>query len=529
VALVAAAERPWPRKLRVGVFADSELQPRWLVDAFARVAGSEFAAVTVLAVLGGPRPRLPWPLTAYARLDQAAFGAVHCELATAIRRVPHERYLTAATSQRLAAFDLDVAFALGEVDDLALEGAARYGVWRFCIGEMQGCDAIPLGGFHEQARGEPLTGSALTVRLPGDAARVAYRSWSRTFPYSLARNRAQLLPKAAEFAYRALRELHRFGPGWLHACPTHRPAAAARAEAYRNPIVELAAIGGRVLKRACARAAFIEQWFLAFRFGADADSIPDDLAGYTRVVPPKDRDWADPFVVERDGRYYVFFEELPYAEGKAHISMIEVRRDGSWSRPLRVLERGYHLSYPFLLEHEGRLYMIPESADNRSVELYRCVDFPLRWRLEKVLLEGVRCADATLHRAADRWWMFANVAPGDSPSFDDELHLFHARDLAGDWRPHPRNPVVSDPRCSRPAGRLYRRGGALYRPAQICVPRYGAGLSLNRVERLTAEDYRERPVRRVLLAAHAGLHGLHTVNRAGEVTVVDAFARRWRV
>jgi hypothetical protein len=203
-----------------------------------------------------------------------------------------------------------------------------------------------------------------------------------------------------------------------------------------------------------------------------------------------------------------------------------VMRDGSHSAPVRVLERDYHLSYPFLIEEGGELYMIPESGRNQTVEVYRCVDFPLRWKLETRLLEGMRLVDATFHRGADRWWMFANAAASGSRVFDDELHLFYADKLLGPWHAHRRNPVKSDARCARPAGHLFRRGAALYRPAQICVPRYGAGLSINRVLRLTTEDYVERQVERILPAN--GLLGLHTLNRAGDLTVIDVFTRRSR-
>jgi hypothetical protein len=172
---------------------------------------------------------------------------------------------------------------------------------------------------------------------------------------------------------------------------------------------------------------------------------------------------------------------------------------------------------------------MPETARKRSVEAYRCIDFPLRWRLEKVLLDGVRLVDASFHRAPERWWMFANGAAGESAVFDDELHLFHAQRLLGDWQPHRRNPVKSDARSSRPAGALYWRNGALYRPAQICAPRYGAGVSINRVLRLSVQEYAERQVERILPQGQAGILGVHTVNRAGELTVIDVLARRRRI
>jgi hypothetical protein len=278
--------------------------------------------------------------------------------------------------------------------------------------------------------------------------------------------------------------------------------------------------------RGIEKALSVEQWFLAFSF--EEKMISGDLRGFTRLMPPKDRYWADPFVLEKSGRYFIFFEDLPFAAGKAHISMVEVSREGGVTPPVKVLERDYHLSYPFLVEQDGELYMIPESSRNRTVEVYRCVDFPLRWRLERVLLDGVRLVDATFHRGEDRWWMFANAAAGGSRTFDDELHLFHAERLLGQWKPHPRNPVKSDARCARPAGQLVWRNGVLLRPAQICVPRYGAGISMNRVLRLTPHHYAERQVERVLPAPASGLLGIHTVNRAGELTVVDAFTRRRR-
>jgi hypothetical protein len=529
VALVARVAYPPLRKLRVGLFADAPLQPRWVIDAFARVAASEFATVAALAIVGGGK-RVPWPVGAYARLDRRVFGAEPNEALALAQHVPHERFVPALSEADLAALDLDVAFAIGDSDHRALAAVARYGMWRFCFGANH-ADPAALAGFGEVARGEPLSASGLEVCLPGEAPRLAYRSWSRTFPHSVARNRAQLLPKTGEFIYRALRELHRSGPGWLEQCPGDEAAAHARAAPTNSRLLlDLGRIGVRILKRARVRALYTEQWFFAFRYGmAQGHGVPADLAGFTPLVPPKDRDWADPFALERNGRHYVFFEELPYASGKAHISMIEIGPNGRRSPPVRVLERDYHLSYPFLLEHDGALYMIPESAQNRSVELYRCIDFPSRWRLERVLLEGVRCVDATLHRAGDRWWMFANAAVGESDYFDDELHLFHAEHLTGDWKPHPRNPVKSDPRGARPAGRLYHHGNVLYRPAQICVPRYGAGLSINRVQRLTRQEYAEQQVQCILPAEKDGILGLHTVNRAGALTVVDAFTRRARV
>ena len=511
-AVALPASTPLPRRLRVGLYADSTLQPRWVLEAFGRLFGTDYAALAAVAVQAAPAPAEPWLARAYRGLDRWKFGSDLAE--------PQDLSLLGQPPGQGAAHlerrELDVVFALGAVDDTALDGIARCGVWRFRV-----------DGESEVMSGEPLSASGLDVRLAAGAVpRLAYQSWSRTYPLSVARNRRELLEKTAEFPARALRELHRSGREWLEQCS---PVAEEKSQRGNANLISL---GKRILQRGIQKATSIEQWSLAFRFGP-MRGIAADLKGFTRLMPPKDRDWADPFALEKGGRWYVFFEEKPYATGKAHISVIEILRDGRCSPAQRVLERDYHLSYPFLLEHGNSLYMVPETGQNRTVEAYRCVEFPLRWRLERVLLDGLRCVDASLARAGDRWWMFANSGAGRC--MDDELHVFHADGPLGRWQAHRRNPVKSDVRSARPAGALYWHDGALHRPAQICTPRYGAGLSINRIQRLTPGEYAERETQRILPAGRGGLLGqgallgIHTINRAGELTVVDAFTRQRRI
>ena len=531
------------RKLRIAVFADSPLQPSWVVEGFAKVAASDFAEV-VAVVEDSATPRaLPWLLRAYGRVDSRLFGSQPdpSERIDLKSGVPHIRSLTlpdrdarqaviAASRAEFTRLRLDVAFALGDVDDRVLEGVAKYGVWRYCFGEGRG-SLETVAGFREVIAGAPVTASGLKVRRGAAEERLVYQSWSRTFPFSVARNRANLLRKTAEFAARALRELHRSGEAWLEQCapvvcvpPGPGGGTPGTAEIIRG----LSRLGGRIAHRGLQKLLCVDQWFLAYRFRRTDERGRNDVRRFTRLMPPKDRLWADPFPIERDGRHFVFFEELVFATGKAHIAMVELGRNGACSNPIQVLERDYHLSYPFLIDFDRQLWMIPETGENRTVELYRCIDFPNRWRLEKVLLRDAWFVDATIHRTDDRWWMFVNVGV-EGGEAHDELHLYYADHLLGEWKPHHCNPVKSDVRCARPAGQLYRRDGILYRPAQICAPLYGSGILINRVLQLSPQAYLEQEVERILPLQPEGLLGIHTLNRAGELTVVDGFMRRPRV
>jgi hypothetical protein len=531
-----------PARLRIGVFADSLSQPRWIVAALRKIAESDIADVVVLVELGRKRDAAPLLWRAYCSLDSWLFGArpdplEETDLAAALA---HGRLLkskpgatgpatVSAWLSEIRAMDLDVAFALGEVDGVSLDGIARYGVWRYCFG-ADACEPDALAGIREVAAAAPVTASGLRARLPGAEDRLVYQSWSRTFPLSLARTRHNLLPKTGEFAYRALKELLRSGPEWLQSCapirPGNRPPAASLPGAA-TALWRMSLLGSRIARRALQKLLCIDQWFIAYRFGADG-RWRGDLRQFVCLMPPKDRFWADPFPIVRDGRHFIFFEELVFARGKAHISVIEVAPDGSRSEPAPVLERDYHLSYPFLIEQDGELFMVPETGRNRQVELYRCTGFPDRWTLERVLMRDVFYTDATLHRADDRWWMFVNGNVNGAEGAD-ELSLFYADSLAGEWRAHRKNPVKSDVRGARPAGRLYRRGADLFRPAQIGVPLYGSGVSINRVLRLTPDTYAEEEVERVLPSHPRKVLGIHTLNRAGELCVIDGFTRRSRL
>jgi hypothetical protein len=445
VAAVAQATSPLPQKLRVGIFADSALQPRWIVEAFMKVAASGHAEIVSLEVAGTPARRAAWPLR-----------APRDELVDIARYVGHAR-----------GADLDVAFALGGYDDAALDGIARLGVWR-----------LHADGAREVVEGAALTACSLRVRLAAGAEpRLAAQSWSRTERRSVARNRERVLARACGLPARALRDAQRFGIGWLEQC---RSTPEKQGRTTISPFRALAAVARNRGLSLISGLQYAEQSFGAWR-PANGPITPA-LERFTRFA----------------GRWPFAFGKTVFFEDAGRIMAMEI------GKPPVVLLEG---SYPSVVEEQGVRYLL--TSDSR---LYRCVEFPFKWEFQRQLVEF--CSHATLHRAAERWWLFA------AGELDDELNLFHATKLAGPWIPHARNPVKCDARGARPAGRLYWRNGALYRPALVCAPSEAMGVALHRVLRLTPHDYAERQVETV--------PGVRAVNYCAELTVVDAFTRRSR-
>jgi len=269
-------------------------------------------------------------------------------------------------------------------------------------------------------------------------------------------------------------------------------------------------------------------WFVGWR-PADHDRLAETMrlpqAGWHRLPDDGARFYADPFVLRHEGRTWLFVEEFPYATGKAIVSVVEMGPEGPLGTPRPILERANHLSYPFVFERAGAIWMIPETSTAGRVELFHATKFPDAWESVGPLVDGIEVSDATIVEHEGRLWMFGAVG-GEGASSWDALHLWHADELVGPWLPHSGNPILIDARGARPAGAFYRRAGELWRPAQDCTSGYGAALALARVTRLDTEGFAQE-VASVIRPGGAwpGI-GLHTLNWAAGIEVVDGCVDR---
>jgi hypothetical protein len=229
---------------------------------------------------------------------------------------------------------------------------------------------------------------------------------------------------------------------------------------------------------------------------------------------------ADPFLIEERGSLFCFFEVLPYATDRGKICYAIL--DGAERGPLRVhdaIVEPHHLSYPYLLRHEGEIVCVPEASASGNVTAYGARAFPDGWFAKHTLIEGFAGIDNTIFTHDGRWWLLATDAASGPNS---ELHVWYADDLFGRWQPHRANPVKRGLAGTRPAGRPFDVDGRLYRPAQDCTVRYGRRLIVNEILELSTERFLEREVCTVSpdpAGPYAG--GLHTANAAGDVIAVD--------
>jgi len=278
------------------------------------------------------------------------------------------------------------------------------------------------------------------------------------------------------------------------------------------------------LKQLLDSRFFTDQWMLLYSFSPFNPLKGSSPINFTKIIPPKDRFWADPFIYERNNQHYLFLEELIYNDikRKGHISVMTLNKDGTYTQPTCILKKDYHLSYPFLIEDNKQLYMIPETNENETIELYKCLKFPYEWEFVMNLMKNIVAVDTTILKKDNRYWMFTNIQESNGASKNNELFIFYSDNLLSqNWHSHAQNPIVSDVTRARPAGNIFEFNHEFYRPSQNCGKHYGYAFSINKITELTEEKYEEYEVSSIIPDWDENINSTHTINQLNDLTIID--------
>lgn len=406
------------------------------------------------------------------------------------------------------------------------------GVWSYHHGDNLVNRGGPAG-FWEFFRKEREIGSILQILTEDlDGGEVLYRSWS-TVHTSHKETLNGYYWKTSLFISRKLKELYELGEeNFLKKLKSEND----RLHIYSNKLYTLPGnyaffklLVGRfeLWVRLKIRIKFsFEQWILLYSFN-NTSNLSTSIFRYKRLIPPKERFWADPCVIFENDKYFVFFEEFIYKINKGHLSVMEIDAKGNCSSPKIILEHPYHLSYPFVFKYDGEYYLIPESEQNLTIQLYKATNFPYEWQFKMNLMENVTAVDTTIFIKDNKFWLFTNIVEIAGAPYHDELFLFFSDSLfSNNWKSHPCNPIVSDVKSARPAGKIFHHNGKLYRPSQDCSYRYGYSTIINEILVMNETEYKEREVSDISPSWADDVVATHTLSFDNKLSVIDALIKR---
>ena len=560
------------RPIRVGIMASSTQFPEWVADAIDFVAEVPGVEISLLILEGKrripPAPLAPRPQTWWGRirtawqdgsLGEKIRGRVDWLNSKSLylryrrwqlssRRIPCEKMVdlsgllagvprivcnTRAKGRFAEVFDeSDVAIVADYKLDWIFKcafniihgpilQAARFGIWSFHHDDHLRYRGGPPA-YWEMVHGDPWTGAMLQrINEKLDDGVVLHKEWLRTErdSYSYNLNRAW----RASSPWPALASLLLQAHNDLDFSPSSVRSDAPVYKAPKNREIVpfwVRLIGRKVKARLSPLGPRRYHWGIGI-----IDCSPEDYLSSSTPLEPR---WisgptgcfcADPFVMSYKGLDYLFYEQFHHDGQRGQIAVTSTRDWRQFSQPEIVLGASdTHYSYPLVMEHEGSFYGIPEQCQQNQICLYELCDFPGGWQKVGVLVDNLCALDPTLFFFNGLWWIMAGEGSGV-----DHLHIFYSSDLRGPWKSHAKNPVVSSrARRARPAGRVFRRGEQLIRPAQYGHRYYGYGLLFYRIDRLTPDDYAETLVRIQLPERSWPFpDGVHHFESAGSRCLVD--------
>lgn len=542
------------KPLRVAVLCNGPHLAAWQVECLRHIQDLPFAAISLLIVNAEPpAPRPPairrlrnklsngllaWRTYERFVLERRAAATKSVPLPPALEELPKVEVVPVKVGKFRQAFDDDALGAIRSHDpDVLLRfgfgiltgeilSLARYGLWSFHHGDPAHFRGAPPG-FWEIHNGDPVTGvilQRLTETLDGGA--VLHAGWFKTNAASYPKSLDRTFFGSAHFVARALTDLRKDPAGLLRRQPPETSGPI-----YRYPRT------GAVLTflAKSLRARFRDQYVSLFRHQqwsvgvidrsveslcAESSGSALEADGVRWLPESKGRFLADPFpLVGADGQAAIIAEDFSWKKNIGRISIVPL---DSHAEPRAAIRSDFHLSYPFMLDVEDKVFCVPECAESREVALHRYDGKERRWEKYKTLVEGRALLDPTIFRHDDRWWLFCTDAERGPNEF---LCAWYAEELAGEWRPHRANPIKVDIRSARPAGPPFMFDGAMIRPAQDCSRIYGGAISFNRTLKLTHDEFVEEPIGRLTPDRRRYPAGLHTIAGFGEKTIVDG--ARW--
>jgi hypothetical protein len=394
-------------------------------------------------------------------------------------------------------------------------------VWVFRFGDPGGLWGHPPGLWEVKERSR-ITSAALERCTGDDGTRIVLREGHfETIPHSYPRSFERVLQGAARWPADVCREIGIGRPEYLETTTIvehgHMPVLRGNGQ-FLGLCASQAGSRFRVLSDTKLHR---DLWNIGMVDAPITAFLDDGFRPTIRWLPEmvKGSYRADPFGLERDGRLHILFEEFDYHRPVGTLGAMEVA-DGRFGRTSRVtIGEKTHLSYPYLVEHRGDVYCIPETSLRKEVALFRATEFPKRWERVATLVEGVAAVDTTLFRHLGRWWLtFTDAAEGSAL----RLFVMQSTSLTSGWTPHPGNPVKTDVRSVRPAGTPFTHRGELYRPAQDCSATYGGRVALNHVLKLTPTAFEEETVGYVgPFPGEPYPQGCHTLTSVGDRTLLD--------
>lgn len=257
-------------------------------------------------------------------------------------------------------------------------------------------------------------------------------------------------------------------------------------------------------------------WEIAFRYNKSGDFY---ASNFTKIPNTRDYWFADPLIFEIGDKTFLFCEAFNRKLLKGELGYFEIRGTHVSDFKL-VLSPNYHMSFPNVFHLNGRYYMIPESGENKCLELYEAKKFPNEWVKVRNLIEGVNYVDPTLLFLNDEVLCFVYI--DKKGEYETRIYKIDYKELELQYV----SSIFYQENCGRSAGQFFRgKDGRLFRPVQLGEGEYGKRTAFYEIK-IKDDEVKETLVGiidndKIHVNGKNGVDKIHTYSKVGSYEAID--------
>lgn len=257
-------------------------------------------------------------------------------------------------------------------------------------------------------------------------------------------------------------------------------------------------------------------WQLAIRKLPQGSILTDKKTPFIAVPNPKGMWAADPFIIEKNNKVYIFGELFSLFKWRGELGYC-VYENGKFSKWSIIFADEFHYSYPYIFEKDNEIFMMPETGSVNEIAIYKAVDFPSKWEKQFVILSGEKMVDSIFisDDVVLSYKMFGNF----------KNHLVLLKNENNEWKKIA--DIVDDQEIKRPAGKIFSYGEGFVRPAQDGRNLYGGAIKFFDCSNITDDINSEKEIANlqpneiIIKNSNKTFVGTHTYNASDNYEIVD--------
>jgi hypothetical protein len=301
-------------KLKVGVVIDSNTVKSFEYKVLEDLNFSKSCKLSVLINSGDENSELNLLLNGYLKID----AKINSRGKNHISKKSIEDLNIDVVSDLTQEFDILINFSNKNISDMT-NLRSKYGIWELRYGEAQyGAD---MAGVKEVFESTDTTTIMLTAN-----EYIIDKFICATHALSPVRNRSDIVFRSYILLLRNIEKLAVKRDDFVEANSQNLyfvKDKEIKSLKFLETLCLITKLGFKNITSRFDKLFRKQQWSIYYAVNHKGTAFNKNLSDFKEIPTPKEFFWADPFVVDKDDKSYIFFEEYVYKTHKGHLSVIE--------------------------------------------------------------------------------------------------------------------------------------------------------------------------------------------------------------